>query len=201
MTSVPNSATGAPAHFETVPATATAKPEGAPLDLRTLFRQHYGSVWRLLRRFGVPQAELDDRAQEVFWVAARRLSDLQPGREKSFLYGVSIRVAGNAARERKTAQASIEDVAEPMDPRPSPEEQLNQQQARQLLERVLECLPLELRTVLVLFELEGLAVSEIAEVEGLPVGTASSRLRRARQEFSEISKRFRSALLTRGGVR
>ncbi len=166
-----------------------------------LFRQHYGSVWRLLRRFGVPSAELDDRAQEVFWVAARRLSDLQPGREKSFLYGVSIRVAGNAARERNAAHASIEDVPEPMDSRPSPEEHLNQHQARQLLERVLAELPLELRTVFVLFELEGLAVAEIAELEALPLGTASSRLRRARQEFSLISKRFRSALLTRGGVR
>jgi RNA polymerase sigma-70 factor (ECF subfamily) len=55
--------------------------------------------------------------------------------------------------------------------------------------------------VFVLFELEGLAVSEIAELEALPLGTASSRLRRARQEFSLISKRFRSALLTGGGVR
>ena len=199
MTNVP-SVTGAPPRFETVSAAATEL-EGAALDLRTLFRQHYGSVWRLLRRFGVAPAELDDRAQEVFWVAARRLSDLQPGREKSFLYGVSIRVAGNAARERKAAHASIEDVSEPIDPRPSPEEHLNQHQARQLLERVLECLPLELRTVFVLFELEGLAVSEIAELEALPLGTASSRLRRARQEFSLVSKRFRSALLTRGGVR
>ena len=199
MTNVP-SVTGSPPRFETVKAAAT-EAEGAPLDLRTLFRQHYGSVWRLLRRFGVPPAELDDRAQEVFWVAARRLCDLQPGREKSFLYGVSIRVAGNAARERKAAHASIEDVSEPMDPRPSPEEHLNQYQARQLLERVLEELPLELRTVFVLFELEGLAVSEIAELEALPLGTASSRLRRARQEFSLISKRVRSALLTRGGLR
>jgi len=199
LTNVP-SATGVPPRFETAEA-AAAQPERAPLDLRALFRQHYGSVWRLLRRFGVPAAELDDRAQEVFWVAARRLSDLQPGREKSFLYGVSIRVAGNAARERKADHASIEDISEPMDPRPSPEEHLNQHQARQLLERVLACLPLELRTVFVLFELEGLAVNEIAELEALPLGTASSRLRRARQEFSLISKRFRSALLTRGGVR
>lgn len=186
---------------DAAPADAAVASNHAPLDLRSLFEQNYGSVWRLLRRFGVPHSELDDRAQEVFWVAARRLADIQAGREKSFLYGVSIRVAVNAARERKGAPASIEDVAEASDPRPSPEEQLDQRQARQLLDRVLSCMTFELRTILVLFELEGLSISEIAELEGLPLGTASSRLRRARQEFSDISKRYRSALLARGVLR
>jgi len=201
LTSVPNTVSALGASTGAVPeAVATAPPAGA-LDLRTLFEQHYGSVWRLLRRFGVAPAELDDHTQEVFWVAARRLGDLQPGREKSFLYGVSIRVASNAARERKQLPSSIEEVAEPFDPRPTPEEHLDQRQTLELLDEVLGCLPLELRTVLVLFELEGLAVAEIAELEGVPLGTASSRLRRARQEFSEISKRVRSALTTRGGLR
>ena len=49
-----------------------------------------------------------------------------------------------------------------------------------------------------LFELEGLPVKDIASLEGLPVGTAASRLRRAREEFSLVAKRLR-ALLERGG--
>jgi len=48
--------------------------------------------------------------------------------------------------------------------------------------------------VLVLAELEGLPIKEIAELEAIPIGTASSRLRRAREEFSAVSKRFRAAL-------
>jgi DNA-directed RNA polymerase specialized sigma24 family protein len=51
------------------------------LDLRALFEKHYASIWRLLRRLGVPQSQLDDATQEVFWVAARRLSDIETGRE------------------------------------------------------------------------------------------------------------------------
>jgi len=179
-----------------------AAADGVP-DLRTLFQRHYGLVWRLLRRFGVPAAELDDQAQEVFWVAARRLADLQPGRETAFLYGVALRVASNVMRREKAAPPSArsEQFETLVDPQPSPEEQLDQHQARKLLDQVLGSMPLELRTAFVLFELEGISVSEIAELEGIPVGTASSRLRRARQEFSAISKRLQAARAARGARR
>ena len=59
-------------------------------------------------------------------------------------------------------------------------------------------MPIDLRTVLVLFELEGLEVRQIAEIEQIPVGTASSRLRRAREEFSAIAKRVRAAMNAEG---
>ena len=65
---------------------------------------------------------------------------------------------------------------------------------------MLERLPLELRTVFVLFELEGLQIRDIAELEEIPLGTVGSRLRRAREEFSAIAKRVRATLLTRGGA-
>ena len=50
-------------------------------------------------------------------------------------------------------------------------------------DEVLDVMPIDLRTVFVLFELEGMSTVEIAPVLGIPVGTASSRLRRAREEF------------------
>ena len=59
------------------PRPAAAKAE--PMELRSLFETHYASIWRLLRRLGVLSAQLDDAAQEVFWVAARRLCDIKPG--------------------------------------------------------------------------------------------------------------------------
>jgi RNA polymerase sigma-70 factor, ECF subfamily len=188
-----------------VASAARAKPAepatGEPCrDVRALFQAHHGAVWRLLRRFGVPLAQLDDAAQEVFWVAARRFTDIEPGREKAFLYGVARRVASNELR-RAQAQAAqpLSDLAEMLsDLAPSPEESLAQRQALLMLDAALARLPLELRTVLVLFELEGLEVSRIAEIEGIPLGTASSRLRRARQDFSTIAKRLRAAITARG---
>jgi RNA polymerase sigma-70 factor, ECF subfamily len=186
-------------------ASETAAPsEAAARTLPALFRAHYPAVWRLLRRFGVHPAQVDDAAQEVFWVAARRFEDILPGREKAFLYGVALRVASN---ELRRAQASAEaahvisDAESALcDVAPSPEESLEQRRALALLDTALARLPIELRSVLVLFELEGLEVSKIAEIEGIPLGTASSRLRRARAEFAAIAKRLRASLTDNGGA-
>ncbi len=171
------------------------------LELEPLFVRHYASVWRLLRRFGVPAAALDDAAQEVFWVAARRLADIRPGSETAFLYGVALRIASNLLRRDRHEAAGELELSSLADTGPSPEEAVAERQRRALLDAALARLPLELRTVFVLFELEGLEVRQIAELEGIPVGTASSRLRRAREEFSAVARRMRAALAARGGQR
>ena len=165
-------------------------------DVRALFHAHYTSIWRLLRRLGVPAAQLDDAAQEVFWVAARKLAQIEPGRQHSFLYGVALRVAAGLLRRNARVPAHEElSALELSDGAPSPEEQLERARERELLDQVLDRLPLELRSVLVLFELEGLDVRAIAEIEQIPVGTVGSRLRRAREEFSAAARRLRAALL------
>src|SRR5258706_6225605 len=174
-----------------------------PLAVRQLFVTHYASVRRLLRRFGVAPAGVDDAAQEVFWVAVRRLADIRAGSEKAFLYGVALRVASNEVRRQNVSDA-LSASAEPaqlqlVDLAPTPEESLAQRRALRLLQAALDHMPLELRTWFLLFELEGLEVAKIAELEELPVGTASSRLRRARIEFSAITKRLRATLDKRGG--
>jgi RNA polymerase sigma-70 factor (ECF subfamily) len=170
-------------------------PVAKPVNLPGLFHAHYATVWRLLRRIGVRPAQLDDAVQEVFWVAARRLDDIMPGREASFLYGVALRVASGELRRERSAPplADLDALAGLVDEALSPEEQLEQRRARQLLEWVLERMPVELRVVFVLFELEGLEVRDIAALHEIPLGTASSRLRRAREEFSAVAKRARAA--------
>ncbi len=177
-----------------------AEVAGAALDIRTLFNAHYASIWRLLRRLGVREEQLDDASQEVFWVAARRLETIQLGSAHAFLYGVALRVASDV-RRRRNAQpwtSGWEDVDNLITEQANPEECLEQRHARELLGFVLDRLPLELRTVFVLFEIEGMAIKEIAELEGMPQGTVSSRLRRAREEFAAVSQRMRAALAERG---
>jgi RNA polymerase sigma-70 factor, ECF subfamily len=171
------------------------------VDLPTIFRAHYASISRLLRRLGVTPARLDDAAQEVFWVAARRLADIDASRAGSFLYGVALRVASGEARRERTAPplADLDQLARLADEGPSPEERLDQRRARELLDWVLDRLPLELRAVFVLHELEGLEVREIAALQDIPQGTASSRLRRAREEFSAIARRARAVFAPDGG--
>lgn len=176
---------------------------GTARDLESLFRAHYASIWRLLRRLGVQHAQLDDAAQEVFWIAARRFSDIVVGREHAFLYGVALRVAAQESRKQRAAGALTDPDAIPTlaDGLPSPEADLAQKQARKLLDSVLDGLAPELRAVFVLFELEGLELSQIAAVQEIPIGTVSSRLRRAREEFSALSKRLRATLAAQEGRR
>jgi RNA polymerase sigma-70 factor (ECF subfamily) len=185
------------------PAIEGPRSSAAEPSLRRLFDAHYAPIWRLLRRLGVPAAQLDDAAQEVFWVAARKFVDIEPGREQAFLYGVALRVASNDHRRRKSVPetADLDALALHSDDRPSPEEELEHRQTRALLDIVLDRMPIELRTVFVLCELEELEVRDVAALEGVPIGTASSRLRRAREEFSAIAKRVRATLVARGGLR
>lgn len=150
-----------------------------------LFDTYYNFVWKLVRRLGVPSQLVDDAAQQVFIIAARKVQDIEPAREQSFLHGVALRVASDArdaARRRGGPAQELDDRAESGEP--SPDELLDRKRARQRLDEILASMGLEERTVFVLFEIEGLTMAEIASLEGVPPGTVASRLRRARETFA-----------------
>jgi RNA polymerase sigma-70 factor (ECF subfamily) len=73
----------------------------------------------------------------------------------------------------------------------SPETSLDQKRAEELLVRLLGGLSPELRTAFVLHEVEGQTLAEIAQILGIPPGTAASRVRRAREEFNARLERHR----------
>jgi RNA polymerase sigma-70 factor (ECF subfamily) len=166
-----------------------------PTRLRRCLSAHFGVVWRSLRRWGVPSANVDDAVQHVFMIFANRLSDVEPGRERAFLLSTAVRVAANARRRNdRSREVPSEDVdtivTTAHDGRgPTPEQLLDWKERRKALDRALETLPFEQRTVFVLFELEGFSLPEIAEALGVPVGTATSRLRRARSAFEQWVER------------
>lgn len=183
------------------PAHANHEHAVASVVVRRLFEDHYDSIWRLLRRLGVRSAQIDDAAQEVFSIAARRLGDIRAGSAQAFLYGIALRVASRENRKLRNRPTSAGEVALALpDHAPSPEEHLQQRQARALLDQVLDRMPADLRTIFVLCEIEEIEVKQAAAMEGIPIGTASSRLRRAREEFSAIAKRLRAALRAPGGL-
>lgn len=168
--------------------------------LAELLEAHFRHVWRALRRFGVPEANADDAAQEVFIIASRKLDGIEPGRERQFLHAVALRVAANARRARNARQESAESptVERALGSLPNPEALLDRKQARELLDVVLDAMTEDLRTAFVLFELEGYSGPEVAEMLEIPLGTATSRLRRARESFRESVARIRKSLNVRG---
>jgi len=167
-----------------------------------LLRTHFRDVWRMVRRFGVPESSADDAAQEVFIIATRRLADIGPGSERPFLLATAVRVAANLRRSLGTRRECSEDeqTHEGVDPRPSAEALLDQKRLRQLLDRVLDGLNDDLRVSFVLYELEGLSSPEIATLLGIPLGTVASRLRRGREAFELEVARLKAELVAKGGV-
>jgi RNA polymerase sigma-70 factor (ECF subfamily) len=154
--------------------------------LEGMVARDYRLIWRLLRRLGLSTASADDGAQQVFLIAAERVDDIQLGKERAFAYGTALRVAQSARRKRDREPPGLEQhEPELVAHAPDPEQLVSQRRQREALDGILGELPLELRAVFVLFELEGLSSPEIAALSDLPLGTVASRLRRARAQFRE----------------
>ncbi len=187
--------TSAALREERAPDELQISPERAAADqlrLRRLLDEYFDFIWRSLRRFGLSDDRADDAAQQVFMIASRKLDTIQPESERSFLFGTAMRVASDirrsAAYRREVAHA---DAGAELEAGIGPDELLDRRRARELLDRVLEAMDLDLRTVFVLFELEEMTTAEIASMLGIPLGTVASRLRRAREEFEARVARFR----------
>jgi RNA polymerase sigma-70 factor (ECF subfamily) len=179
---------------------AESSPRPSPERVAGLVREHYGFVWRLLRRLGLREGDADDAAQQVFLVAVDRLAGVERERERSFLYGVALNVGSRARRsEQRRREEPLEAAGEGVAGEPSAEQLLERRQARDALDALLAEMPDELRVVFVLFELEELSTPQIAEICAIPVGTAASRLRRAREDFEERVARLEARRRFSGG--
>jgi RNA polymerase sigma-70 factor (ECF subfamily) len=177
----------APASMSTAVESGAPPPIGQSERFRSLLVKHFDFVWRCLRRLGVPSSSVDDAAQEVFWIAARKLDRIEPSSERAFLFTIVIRFASNVRRSRMRSRELSDNalVEAAIDPHADIEVLIDQRRARDLLDVVLDALPFELRTVLMLSEGDGMTMLEIASLLAIPPGTVASRLRRARQVFED----------------
>ena len=174
---------------EALASRTVKRDEPSPASLKALVALHVDFVWRSLRRFGVPSADVDDATQRVFLIANDKLDRIQAGSERSFLIGVAARVASHARRSyHRREAAELGYSANPREANPDPEQLTQKREDRELLDRVLDTMPAELRTAFVLFELEELSIDQMAALLVLPRGTVASRLRRAREVFHVQAK-------------
>ena len=165
---------------------AAAQERDRERRLRGLVDTYIDFVARVLRNSGTPGAEIDDEVQRTFIVAARRLDDIRPGAEKSFLFRIAYNLAAHARRTAaRRREVGPEHAPEQVERYATPEALTDQKRMRELLERVLDQMEEPLRATFVLHEFEEMSTAEIAEALGIPRGTVASRLRRARSEFRE----------------
>jgi RNA polymerase sigma-70 factor (ECF subfamily) len=176
--------------------------EASRARLRAMYEDNFALIWRMLHRLGVPPPLVDDAASQVFLVATHKVASIHAGYERSFLLGVAVRVAADARRNRTAGREVIDpDLEARQDPSPSASELLEDKRALEVLDAVLESMPFPLRTVFILYEIEGISTHDIAPLLNLPRGTVVSRLRRAREHFQAIAKRYRVRQAHRRGGR
>jgi len=159
--------------------------------MKVLFRRfvedNIDFLARYLRRLGIPMSEIDDAIQEVLWVVHKKRAEVDSNKERAFLVAVATRVASHeyrARRRRSRTQGEFVEHAS-FETDLTPERLAQVAEARERLQQILNQLPMDLRTVFVLFELEELTAPEVSELLQIPVGTAASRIRRARELFAE----------------
>jgi RNA polymerase sigma-70 factor, ECF subfamily len=152
-----------------------------------LYRQQLDYVWHTLRRLGVRASDLEDLVHDVFVVVYRRLADFDPTRAiRPWLFGIAYRVASEHRRRQPphAPSARAEEAVDALpDQAPSPERILASEEARQRVAAALAHLPLDQRAVLVLHDIDGVPVPEIALTLELPLNTVYSRLRLGRSKF------------------
>ncbi|WP_437818266.1 GNAT family N-acetyltransferase [Sorangium sp. So ce1078] len=66
-------------------------------------------MWRSLVRLGVARADAEDAVQQVFLAAARRLGDIECGRESAFLFSTALRISSRARRAQQRRREVLEE--------------------------------------------------------------------------------------------
>jgi RNA polymerase sigma-70 factor (ECF subfamily) len=154
------------------------------LTAQAIFRDHAGFVLRVVRRLGVAPRDVEDVAQEVFVVVHRKL-DTFTGESsvRTWLFGIASRVASDHRRRAYVQRENLEAEPPAVNIDAQQAEDFHQRELRKNLDRALDELDEAKRAVFVLYEMEGVPMTEIAESLGCPLPTAYSRLREARERI------------------
>jgi RNA polymerase sigma-70 factor, ECF subfamily len=152
------------------------------------YREHFGLVWSMVRRFGVPSAQHEDAVQEVWLVAYRRLHTLEPDASaKAWLSSITRRVASRLRRTEDRQRRKLAALGVATDRPRLALGAVDVQDARRLIDALLAELDDDQRDVLLLAQVHGLSGPEIAQVLEIPLNTAYSRLRLARRRIERFA--------------
>jgi len=176
-----------PVLFERASAAPDPHPQGtaAPAFL-AVYHRYFDFVWSSAKYLGVGADAIDDVVQEAFMVVYSRLHTLQqPEALRSWIYGIVRRTVSTHHRSNR-AKVSLGVWEQARTTHPATPLELAERAAQvDLLASLLAELDEAKREVFVAVELEEMSVPEIAEALEIPLNTAYSRLRAARQNFEE----------------
>lgn len=164
-----------------------------------LVAKYQRKLARLLSRLIRDSAEVEDVAQETFIKAYRALPSFRGDSAfYTWLYRIGINTAKNylvsqgrrapTSTDFDSEEAETFEDGEQLRDINTPERLLMTKQIGSTVDAAMEALPDELRTAIVLREIEGLSYDEIASIMDCPIGTVRSRIFRAREAISEKLK-------------
>ncbi len=152
---------------------------------RTLFESEYGYVRGAVTRMGIRPADVPDVVHDVFVIVHRKLGELDTARPvRPWLFGIAFRVAVGVKRKmgyRSEQPDGGESAVFAPSQAPSPEDAMSDNQRREMLAGAMDLLDDEKRAVFVLHDLDGNSMPIVAESLDIPLNTAYSRLRLARE--------------------
>lgn len=182
--------------------------QAAELRFAELVDAHLDAIYRTARRLGARAGDVEDLVQEALVVLARRLDDIELGKERAFALATVARVASEfrrrERRRREELVAELDADHERVHPLAAAaslagDKRVEHAEALELLRAGLEAMTEAQRVTFVLFELEELRASEIATELGVAEAAVVSRLQRARMVMRRIAEgRGRVARLSCG---
>jgi len=169
---------------------------GDTIAFELLVNKYERKLQRLLARLVRDQSEVEDVTQEAFIKAYRALPTF---RGESAFYTWLYRIGINTAKNYLTAQGRKAPPMVDIDPEDAessgesglacdtgtPEQELMSRQVAETVNAAMDALPEELRSAIMLREIEGMSYDEIAAIMNCPIGTVRSRIFRAREAIAQ----------------
>ena len=176
---------GFDAHAVVAPAAMDASSDDPATRVAALFDAHHQRLFRLARRLVRDPDDPADLVQETFLRAARAPSRVPHGaaHEEAWLVRVLINLCKDSWRHTAVRVKALAEGHVRAAGAANPESGML---AHAMVWRALDRLPPRRRAILVLYELEGVAVAEIAALLGITPVTVRWHLMRARQEMARV---------------
>jgi RNA polymerase sigma-70 factor, ECF subfamily len=175
---------------EGVPPVAFALAERAAVpsvSFAAAYDAEFETVWLYLRRLGLPEADVEDAVHDVFVVAHRRYASYDSTRPlRPWLLGIAFRVAAQWRRRRRHEVPLAEPALDMPDTGQRPDEAYDTEQARSQIHGALSQIDIHQRAVVVMHDLNGIPVPEIATALDVPLNTVYSRLRLGRAKVAAV---------------
>jgi len=158
-------------------------------SFRLLVQRYQGPIIRMIKNIIDDHHICEDIAQDVFLTAYKKLSSFDPDRSSfsTWLFTIARNKSLNAAKKKRTL--SMSNLPENSDSS-TPVNSLSQQEFFDRLDQVLKTLPSKQKTAFVLAEFEKLPYEQIAQIEGVRIGTIKSRINRAKKKLRLALKSF-----------